>query len=278
MLPQIQILILFIFKEWEFLNAKYHYKTAQDFHLFIRNACACSSWRKKESGWFFFQVFIPPYPHVRPTAVWAGAGYQLFIICSFLGKNQERFYCRIGLITLDLTIMERMSFNLTSFTSYLFTVDFSLIYLNQSWLLCFKCRGEVGQTSVSPYKTQYSSCFSRPCYQQTFLVPVIIQPALLVQCWKPISLHVLSVFQHFRAFPKGKLMVFKALMVGALFPGNRNNVCPQQTQHNSLQVDSPLKREGLNQIIVPFCAPGCPYFTAGYSRELQTVNSRFKMV
>lgn len=105
---------------------------------------------------------------MRPTAVWAGAGYQLFIICSFLGKNQERFYCRIDLITLDLTVMERMSFNLTSFTPYLFTVDFSCIYLNQSWLLCFKCRGEVGQTSVSPYKTQHSSCFSRPCYQQTF--------------------------------------------------------------------------------------------------------------
>lgn len=95
-----------------------------------------SSWRKKEFGvCFFFEVFIPAYPRVRLTAVWAGAGYQLFIICSFLGKNQERFYCRIDLITLELTVMERMSFNLTSFTSdlisSLFTADFSLIHLNQ---------------------------------------------------------------------------------------------------------------------------------------------------
>lgn len=72
----------------------------------------------KKSLGFVFQVFIPACPHVRLTAVWTGAGYQLFIICSFLGKNQERFDCRIDLITLDLIVMERMSFNLTSFTSY----------------------------------------------------------------------------------------------------------------------------------------------------------------
>lgn len=76
-----------------------------------------SSWRKRVWG-FFPQVFIAAYPRVRPTAVWAGAGYQLFIICSFLGKNQERFCCRIDLITLALTAMEKMSFNLTSFTSH----------------------------------------------------------------------------------------------------------------------------------------------------------------
>jgi len=48
-------------------------------------------------------------------------------------------YCRIDPIKLDLTVTEKMSFNLTSFTSYLipslFTMDFSLIHLNGNSLL-----------------------------------------------------------------------------------------------------------------------------------------------
>lgn len=64
---------------------------------------------------------------------------------------------------------------------------------------------------------------------------------------------------------------FCSLEIGTMFVPSRPNTIHFRGIHH-------WKGEGLNQIIVPFCAPGCPDFTAGYSRELQTVNSRFKMV
>ena len=117
-------------------------------------------------------------------------------------------YCRIDPIKLDLTVTEKMSFNLTSFTSYLipslFTMDFSLIHLNGNSLLWI-------EVSVSPYKAQHSSCFSRPFYQGTSFVPVILQPDLLQAKWPSVDKHPLyiysAVFQHSSSFTQVVLFI-----------------------------------------------------------------------
>lgn len=170
------------------------------------------------------QVFIPPE---TAHPLWAPPQHRslglsrvpALVICAFLGKNQERL-----LITLDLTVMERMSFNLTSFTSYLipslFTVDFSLIHFNENGLFQIQ--------SLAKFLFPSSRVPVFPGHFTNSLFPLLSSPTsyrLTGGVLKSILFIHIHLFSNILvALPKGQVV---------LFIGSRGCVCPMKTKSDA---------------------------------------------
>lgn len=177
--------------------------------------------------------------------------------------------------------MERMSFNLTSFTSYLipslFTVDFSLIHLNQNWLLCFKFKG--GPDFFPPVKPStvpvFPGHFPNACslFQ---LLSSLTSYRLTGWMLKSIHFTYINLFSNILvALPKDQVMLF----IGShgcgccLSPENKVRcLCwwlPQQipdTTHFWLQENTFIVRKGKESTEADYWALLCSNVPRFYSR------------
>lgn len=188
------------------------------------------------------QVFIPPE---TTHALWAPPQQRsrglsrvpALFICAFLGKNQERL-----LITLDLIVMERMSFNLTSFTSYLipslFTVDFSLIHFNQNGLFQIQ--------SLAKFLFPSSTVPVIPGHFTNSLFPLLSSPTsyrLTGRVLKSIFFIYIHLFSNILvALPKGQVVLF----IGSRGCGC---VCPMKTKPDACAVASPADTQRCSLLV-----------------------------